>query len=252
MQCAQLGYGPGDVVLHDVDLEVRRGDFLGVVGPNGSGKTTLLRTLLGLLRPVSGAVRRTGEAELAIGYVPQRETVDTIYPIPVGEIVLMGRYGRIGPLRRPTRRDREIARECMARTGILDRLESAYSELSGGQRQRVLIARALATEPDILVLDEPTHGLDLASETSLLALFRCLHQSIGLTVVIVSHLLGSVADSATRIAIITDGRIEVGPREEMLTGERLSRLYGMPVRVLDIEGHVSVVAKSGRPEGAAP
>lgn len=241
---AQLGYGRSQIVLRDVNLAVSRGEYLGIVGPNGSGKTTLLRTLLGLLKPVSGTVRVGDGAPLRIGYVPQRETVDTLYPIPVRDIVLMGRYPSIGLIRRPGRRDREMAVECLDHVGIAELAMRSYPQLSGGQRQRVLIARALATEPELLVLDEPTHGMDLPSEHSLLNLVRKLHLERRLAVILVSHLLGSVAESAKRIAIIANGRIEAGPREEMLTAERLTRLYGIDVRVYDIEGRCAIVAAS--------
>lgn len=240
---ADLGYHRRQIVLADVNLTVHRGEYIGIVGPNGSGKTTLIRTLLGLLRPVSGEV---GLAPgIRYGYVPQRDTVDTLFPIPVLDIVLMGRYGRIGPLRRPSRRDRERARECLDHVNIGDLAGRNYPELSGGQRQRVLIARALATEPDLLVLDEPTHGMDLPSEHSLLELVRYLHREDGLAVVLVSHLLGSVADSAQQIAIIAHGRLEEGPTDAMLSAERLSRLYDMPVAAHRIEGRWAIVPGRG-------
>ncbi|MFN3653435.1 MAG: metal ABC transporter ATP-binding protein [Armatimonadota bacterium] len=242
---ADLGYSRRDVVLREVVLRIRQGDYLGIVGPNGSGKTTLIRTLLGLLRPVSGAVRIGHERPFRFGYVPQRETVDTLFPIPVEEIVLMGRYARVGIIRQPGRADREIARACLDQVGIGDLARRSYTELSGGQRQRVLIARALATEPDVLVLDEPTHGMDLPSEHGLLELVRRLHAEQGLAVVLVSHLLGSVAESAQRIAIIAHGRLEEGPREEMLSAERLTRLYGMPVGVYMVNGRCAILPGNG-------
>lgn len=245
---AQLGYGRRDIVLRDIHLQIRSGEYWGIVGPNGSGKTTLLRTLLGLLRPVAGNVvaQREG-APLRFGYVPQRETVDSLFPIPVLDIVVMGRYGRIGVAKRPGKRDREIARECLDHVGIGNLAHRNYPELSGGQRQRVLIARALATEPDLLVLDEPTHGMDMPSEHGLLELVRSLHTERGLTVVLVSHLLGSVADSADRIAIIAHGSLEAGTREEMLTAQRLSRLYDMEVKVHQIDGRFAVMPGNGTP-----
>lgn len=238
---AQLGYSRRDIILRDVNLHLAEGEYLGIVGPNGSGKTTLLRTLLGLLRPVSGTLRVGHNSRLRIGYVPQRETVDTLFPIPVEEIVLMGRYARVGIIRRPGRSDREVARRCLDQVGMLEFAHRSYSELSGGQRQRVLIARALATEPELLVLDEPTHGMDMPSEYGLLKLVKQLHVEQKLAVILVSHLLGSVAEAAERIAIIAGGRIEEGTRAEMLTAERLSRLYGMDVKVHDLNGRCAIV-----------
>jgi ABC-type Mn2+/Zn2+ transport system ATPase subunit len=238
---AQLGYSRRQIVLKDVNLTVRRGEYVGIVGPNGSGKTTLLRTLLGLLRPVAGTVRVGDGSRLRIGYVPQRDTVDALFPIPVEEIVLMGRYPHVGLLRHPGRKDRDLARQCLEQVGLLDLSHRNYTELSGGQRQRVLIARALATEPELLVLDEPTHGMDMPSEHGLLQLVKQLHVERRLAVIIVSHLLGSVAESAERIAIIANGRIDEGPRAEMLTAQRLSQLYGMDVRVYDLDGRCAIV-----------
>lgn len=246
---AQLGYGRRAVILRDVDLQINRGVFWGVVGPNGSGKTTFLRTLLGLLKPVSGEVTIGVTEPVRFGYVPQRETVDTLFPIPVEEIVLMGRYGRLGIVRQPGREDREIARACMAQVGIEALARRDYTQLSGGQRQRVLIARALATQPNVLVLDEPTHGMDLPSEHALLELVRKLQTENGLTVVLVSHLLGSVADAAQSIAIIAGGRLETGTREEMLSASRLSSLYGVEVRVENVQGRSAILVENGASGG---
>ncbi len=239
---ADLGYGRHDLVLREVRLSVRRGDFLGIVGPNGSGKTTLLRTLLGLLTPVRGVVRRSASS-VVIGYVPQRDTVDSMFPISVQEIVLMGRYPKLGVIRRPRPADRMLALRALEQVGIGDLARRNYPELSGGQKQRALIARALAAEPDILVLDEPTNGMDLHSEHSLLELIGGLHAAGRLTVVLVSHLLANVANWAPRIAIINDGRLEEGTREEMLTGERLSRMYGIDVGVHLLDGRYAVVTR---------
>jgi ABC-type Mn2+/Zn2+ transport system ATPase subunit len=238
---AHLGYGRHSLVLENVDLEVERGEFLGIVGPNGSGKTTLLRTLLGLIKPISGTVRIGEGKPLRYGYVPQRETVDSLFPIPVQDIVVMGRYNRIGPLRRPGRKDHVIALQSLEHVGIADLARSSYRDLSGGQKQRALIARALATEPDVLVLDEPTNGMDVASEHALLDFVRTLHGEGRLTVILVSHLLANVANCAHRIAIIAGGRVDEGSREEMLTTEHLSRLYGMEIQVRDVDGRCVIV-----------
>lgn len=244
---AQLGYGWRNIILHDVNLAINRGDFLGIVGPNGSGKTTLLRTLLGLLKPVSGTVR-IGEGEpIRYGYVPQRDTVDTLFPIPVEEIVLMGRYRRVGLIKRPSKADREIALRSLEQVGIGGLARASYRDLSGGQKQRALIARALATEPDMLVLDEPTNGMDLASEHALLDLTTSLHEQNRLTVILVSHLLENVANCAQRIAIIANGALDEGTRQEMLTTEHLSRLYRMEVKVMDIDDRCVIITGSKHP-----
>src|SRR5207253_1353793 len=206
-----LGYG-GVPVLHDVDLDIRAGEFLGIVGPNGSGKTTLIKAILELLRPLSGTIVRNSarDERLHFGYVPQRDTVDAIFPISVRQIAAMGRFGRVGLFRRLSKADWALVDEALERVGIADLARRTYGQLSGGQKQRTLIARALASEPDLLVLDEPTNGMDLPSEHALLELVSELHLRNRLTVVMITHLLSNVANYADRIAIIADAALEVG------------------------------------------
>jgi ABC-type Mn2+/Zn2+ transport system ATPase subunit len=224
-----LGYGRR-AVLRDVDLDVPVGDFLGIVGPNGAGKTTLLKALLGTLPPLGGTIRAPGRG-VAFGYVPQRQAVDETFPLTVHEMILMGRFARIGLLRRPGRGDHARVVESAEHVGIAALLGRRYRTLSGGQKQRTLIARALAAEPTILVLDEPTNGMDLPAENAIMELVRRLHVEDGLTVVMVSHLLNVVASYVARLAIVGDGRLEVGPIGTMLTAEKLTALYGIDVRV---------------------
>ncbi len=239
-----LGYGRR-VVLRDVRLTVASGDFLGIVGPNGAGKTTLLKALLGTLAPVGGQLTISVPAGM-FGYVPQREAVDETFPLTVREMITMGRFARVGLLRRPGRDD--AARVCAAaqHVGIEDLLDRRYRTLSGGQKQRTLIARALAAEPSILVLDEPTNGMDLPSEKAIMDLVCTLHEQDGLTVVMVSHLLNVVASYVRRLAIVGEGRVEVGSVEEMLTAEKLSALYRMRVMVEQVEGRAVVLAGASR------
>jgi ABC-type Mn2+/Zn2+ transport system ATPase subunit len=246
---ATLGYGRRSI-LQGVSLDICEGDFLGVVGPNGSGKSTLVKSMLGLLRPLEGELTlSSGNDRPRFGYVPQRDTVDPIFPLQVREIVAMGRYGRVGLIRRLSRTDWEVVERSLERVGIADLARRGYGELSGGQRQRTLIARALAAEPEMLVLDEPTNGMDLSSEHALLELIRDLHDRSGLTVLLVTHLLSNVANYAHRIAIIAGERLEVGPRDEMLTEARLSSLYGIPVLVDRLGDRIAVVpAANGGPQ----
>jgi manganese/zinc/iron transport system ATP- binding protein len=224
-----LGYSRR-VVLRDIDLDVPAGDFLGIVGPNGAGKTTLLKALLGTLRPLHGSVR-IPKHRVVFGYVPQREAVDETFPLTVHEMILMGRFARIGLFRRPRSDDHARAVESAKHVGIAHLLERRYRTLSGGQKQRTLIARALAAEPTILVLDEPTNGMDLPAEHAMMELVRRLHVEDGLTVVMVSHLLNVVASYVARLAIVGNGRLEVGPVDTMLTAEKLTALYDTAVRV---------------------
>src|SRR5438270_13082045 len=181
---ATLGYGRR-AVLTNVTFDVPEGDFLGLVGPNGAGKTTILRAILGSLKPMSGSV--TIALGLRFGYVPQRDSVDYNFPLKVTDVVMMGRYDRIGVGRRPTREDRQRAIDALDHVGIADLAERQLSALSGGQKQRTLIARALVGEPNILVLDEPTNGMDLVSTTQVLSLIRARHEGANITLLMVSH-----------------------------------------------------------------
>lgn len=247
LEDAAVGYR-GAALLRGVDLAVGEGDFLAVVGPNGGGKTTLVRSALGALPLLGG--RRVARRPLRVGYVPQREHVDTIWPFRTGEVVRMGRVPLLGPLRRPGPADREAVRRAMARVRIEDLQDHAYGELSGGQRQRTLIARALAAEPELLVLDEPTNGMDPAAELATMDLLRELHAAGGLAVVMVSHRLEAVANYARTLAFVDKAQalFRTGALDEMLRPEALSALYGRAVAVREHEGR-RLVYPTG---GAAP
>jgi ABC-type Mn2+/Zn2+ transport system ATPase subunit len=232
---AAIGYGRRPL-LTGVDLEVDPEDFLAVVGPNGGGKTTLVRTLLGAQPIVSGRLVRP--RPVRIGYVPQREHVDTAWPFTAGQVVLMGRVPLLGPVRRARPADREAAARALRRVGLSQVADWPYGELSGGQRQRTLIARALAAEPELLVLDEPTSGMDPAAELSVVEFLRGLHEGGGLAIVMVSHRLDTVASTATRLAFVDKDKplFRVGPLAEMLVPDALGALYGRPVAVREVEG----------------
>jgi ABC-type Mn2+/Zn2+ transport system ATPase subunit len=237
---ATLGYGQ-HAVLRGINLDILEHDFLGIVGPNGSGKTTILRTFLRSLKPLAGSV--TIAPGLRFGYVPQRDVVDTLFPLQVLDVVMMGRYDRIGLGRRPSATDRELARSALDRVGIAHLADRPLTSLSGGQRQRTLIARALVGEPNVLVLDEPTNGMDLVATTQILGLVRDLHERTGITVVMVSHALNEVANYVERIALVHEGGYVVGTVEDVMTQESLSAMYGIPVEVSSFDGHRIVLAK---------
>lgn len=243
-----IGYG-GRPLLSGIDLAVSPGDFLAVVGPNGGGKTTLLRTLLGVLPPVAG--RREQPARLRVGYVPQRDHVDTLWPLTALDVVLMGRTRLAGPGRWLGSEDRERAGAALARVGLADLAGRPFRTLSGGQRQRTLIARALAAEPELLALDEPTSGMDPAAELSAMDLLRALQRG-GMAVVMVSHRLEVVANFARTLAFADQerGLWRTGPLEEMLTPAGLSALYGREVRVREEQGRRFVYPADG-PGGSA-
>jgi ABC-type Mn2+/Zn2+ transport system ATPase subunit len=230
LEGAAVGYR-GRPLLADVHLAVHPGDFLAIVGPNGGGKTTLVRTLLGSLPPVAGRVVRP--RALRAGYVPQREGVDTVWPFTAGEVVLMGRTPGLGAFRWPRAADRDAANAALARVGLDGVSALPFGELSGGQRQRTLIARALAADPELLVLDEPTSGMDPAAELSTMDLLRALHAGGALAVVMVSHRLDAVANAARTLVFVDKDRglFRVGSLDEMLRPEALGALYGRPVAV---------------------
>jgi ABC-type Mn2+/Zn2+ transport system ATPase subunit len=235
LEGAAVGYG-GRAILKDVELTVEPGDFLAVVGPNGGGKTTVLLTLLGALPLIAGRLVRP--RPVRVGYVPQRDHVDAIWPFTAGEVALMGRVPGIGPWRRPGAADLEKVRDAMARVGIEDLGGKAYGELSGGQRQRTLIARALAAEPELLALDEPTNGMDPAAELATMDLLRELHGGGTLAIVMVSHRLENVANYARTLAFVDKDKalFRVGPLDEMLRPEALGALYGRSVAVRQENG----------------
>lgn len=235
-----LGYGR-KTVLTNLTFQIPVGDFLGLVGPNGAGKTTILRAILGSLTPMHGSVTRADG--LRFGYVPQRDNVDYHFPLKVVDVVLMGRYDRIGLARRANRHDRARALAALEHVGIEHLADEALSALSGGQRQRTLIARALVGEPNLLVLDEPTNGMDLVSTTQILGLVRELHERDGLTVLMVSHALNEVANYVRRIALVLEGGFRLGAANEIMTEETLSEMYGIPVEVSSFGDHRMVFAR---------
>lgn len=240
LSAVSLGYG-GTPILKNVTLTVYEGDFLALVGPNGSGKTTLLRALMGVLPPLAGAIHRP-RGRVVSGYVPQERELDPAFPLSALDLVLLGRVGRLGPGRRPGRRDREITLNALTRVGVAELANAPFQDLSGGQKQRVLIARALTAEPDLLVLDEPTAGMDLRSERELMDLIADLGRT-RLTTVMASHNLHVVANYARRIAIVDRERqiFRVGAADEILTDSTLTALYGRSVRVREVDGHRTIV-----------
>ena len=239
---ATLAYGRR-VVLSDLTFQIPEGDFLGLVGPNGAGKTTILRAILGTLDPIAGTVVR--QSDLRFGYVPQRDQVDYGFPLRVLDVVLMGRYDRVGIGRRPRGEDRDRALAALDAVGIRELAMQALTQLSGGQKQRTLIARALVGEPNLLVLDEPTTGMDLVSTTQILGLVRELHERSGLTVLMVSHALNEIANYVTRIALVQEGSFRIGAVDEIVNERTLSELYGIPVEVDSFAGHRIVLARRG-------
>ncbi len=233
LACHGLDFGyDGRPVLRDVNLAIPAGDFVSVVGPNGSGKTTLLKLALGLLLPTAGEVTVFGErperARHRIGYVPQHAHLDPLFPVSALDVVLMGRLG-LGPRLGPWRgRDRDAARAALAEVGLGDHADRHFSALSGGQKQRTLIARSLAGEPELLLLDEPTAGLDAHVEEGFFRLLEELNRR--LTIVMVSHDLGFVA-GVVKSVICVGQKVVVHPTSA-ITGQVIADLYGADMRMI--------------------
>lgn len=224
-----LGYD-GRVVLERLSFALESGECLALVGPNGAGKTTLLRGILGLIPVLAGRIEYGFDRSTSPpGYVPQRETLDPIFPLTVFEVVLMGTYGRLAPLQPVGRRQRQLAAQCLERVGLADLADRPFWALSGGQKQRVLIARALAVEPRLLLLDEPTAGVDPGAATTIMDLIARLNRDQDLTVVLVSHHLRLVRSLVHSVVWIEDGGARKGATELMLAPERIMELFG-PLR----------------------
>jgi zinc transport system ATP-binding protein len=239
-----FAYDIGPSVLEHVSLVVAEGEFLGLVGPNGGGKSTLLKLVLGLLRPSAGEVRVAGGTPRAsrrmIGYVPQYARFVHDFPISVEETVLLGRLGTTRLLGGYRAADREAARLAMREAEVLDLGQRPLGTLSGGQLQRVLVARALACEPRILILDEPTANIDMRAETEIFDLFKELNQRM--TIVVVSHDIAFISRYVTRVACLN--RTLLCHQPEPIGLEVIEKLYGMPVRRIR---HDSTCETEGKP-----
>jgi ABC-type Mn2+/Zn2+ transport system ATPase subunit len=219
---ASIGYG-GTPILRGVSLSVVAGECVALLGPNGSGKTTLFKTLLGILPPIAGEVRASRERPPRFGYVPQRERLDSIFPITVREVVRMGAYRRVRPFLPLPEASHEAVAAALARVGAAGWEPRLLRELSGGERQRVLIARALVSRPTVLLLDEPTTGVDMATESAVIELVRELLAG-GLAVLMVSHNLHTVEQLARRVIWVHRGELRRGSAAEMLTPEHIREM----------------------------
>ena len=228
---AAVGYGRR-VVLPDVNLSLRRGSFTGLLGANGSGKSTLLKTILRILPLLHGRmVLNPVDGRMPVlGYMPQRESLDHIYPLSSFEVVLMAACGRVGPGRSINRTERDFARQCLAETGAADLVSKLFSQLSGGQKQRVLMARALATKPDFLLLDEPTAGIDANATRAVMEVLKQIHAQYHHTILMVSHDLTTVRQYAEEVIWLHEGKAMQGPVNELLTAEKIEELLSLQLR----------------------
>jgi ABC-type Mn2+/Zn2+ transport system ATPase subunit len=220
-----VGYG-NRAVLSDVSVTLARGSFTGLLGANGSGKSTLIKTILGIIPPLAGRVLfSAGDgAPAALGYVPQRETLDPIFLLSSFEVVLMAACARVKPGRYVNRAERDWAHQCLAETDSDSLARKRFGELSGGQRQRVLIARALATKPDFLLLDEPTAGVDAAATQTIMELLQRVHEQHYLTLLMVNHDLAAVRKTAREVIWLHGGRVLHGAVAELLSREKIEEI----------------------------
>lgn len=222
-------------VLWDVDLDVPEGQLVGIIGPNGAGKSTMIKAVMDLVPKASGWVKiygkDYGEMRKIIGYVPQRESVDWDFPINALDVVLMGRYGHIGWMRRPGKEDRRLARESLDKVGMGDFAERQISQLSGGQQQRVFLARALAQDARIYMMDEPFAGVDAATERAIIDIMVTLREQ-GKTILVVHHDLQTVTEYFNWVIMLNMRVVASGLTREVFTDENLQKTYGGRLTVL--------------------
>ncbi len=236
----------GKPALEDVSLQVRRGDQVAVVGPNGAGKSTLFNVITGILEPQQGVVRIAGSGpfgHICVGYVPQRNRIDWRFPVNVSDVVMMGRVGKAGMLRRLGREDRRHVHHALEQVDMLPYANRQIGELSGGQQQRVFLARALAQEAELLLLDEPLAGLDIPSQEAILRILAQMRAG-GITLLIATHDLNQAAEQFDQMILLNRRVVAYGPPAQVLTTENLARAYGGQLHVVHTNGGDVVVTDS--------
>jgi ABC-type Mn2+/Zn2+ transport system ATPase subunit len=227
----------GIPALDDISLTVNRGDQVAVVGPNGAGKSTLFNVIAGIVTPQQGSVRVYGSGptrHICVGYVPQRNRIDWRFPVSVNDTVMMGRIGKMGMFRWPSRQDRDIVATALKKVQMQDYAGRQIGELSGGQQQRVFLARALAQESELLLLDEPLAGLDMPSQETFLGLLGDL-QSSGITMLIATHDLNQAAQLFPRIMLLNHHLVAFGGPSDVLVEDVLLQAYGDQMHVVQTE-----------------
>lgn len=241
-----------DVALRGISLTIHDGEFIAIIGPNGAGKTTLLTLINGLGKLVSGNVKVLGHdighgnghsLRKKVGYVSQLQNIDPRMPMNVSEVALIGRYGKLGLFKRPSAIDKDIARNMLELVGMKALSDRPVGHLSGGEQQRMAIARCLAQEPEIFLLDEPTASLDWRAKSSILELVKEIHDSRRLTTLFVTHDLSSVPPTCDRIIMMKDGLIWAdGAHDKIFTDDNLSLLFDLPVTEIKQRMQLSTVA----------
>ncbi len=219
-------------VVKDVSLQIHKGDYLGIIGPNGGGKSTLLKLMLGILKPKKGSVQIFGtdiekfKEWYKIGYVQQRTSIEMNFPITVEEVVAMGRYGKRGLFHFPTNEDKEKTLQALKQVDMLPFANRRISDLSGGQQQRVFIARALAAEPEVIVLDEPTVGVDIKSQQQFYGLLKKLNKELSITLVLATHDINVIIDQSTELACVDQTLVYYGDPSEFKKSKPVADRYG--------------------------
>jgi len=233
----------GSAALDDVTFDLRAGEQVAVVGPNGAGKSTLLKAVAGVLAPTTGAVTVYGHGpggHICIAYVPQRSVVDWQFPVTVRDVVLMGRIGQLGLFRHPGKRDQAQVHECLELVGIADLANRQINELSGGQQQRMFIARALAQEAELMLMDEPLTGLDVPSQEGIFQLLRDL-RARGVTIMLSTHDLDQAVQYFDRVMLLNRRLLGFGEPADVFTPERLMAAYGGHLHLLPVNGGLVAV-----------
>lgn len=234
-------YRNGHTALRDASFDIPEGTIAALVGVNGSGKSTLFKAIMGLLRLSRGSIAVLGgTVEQAIranriAYVPQSEDVDWSFPVLVEDVVMMGRYGRMGFLRRPRREDREAVDQALVRVGLTELRQRQIGELSGGQQKRVFLARALAQDARVILLDEPFTGVDVQTEDAIIVLLRALREE-GRVMLVSTHNLGSVPEFCDRTILVNRTVLACGPTQQVFTRANLERTFGGVLRHFDLPG----------------
>jgi len=234
----------GQTILQNINFQIFNGEYIAIIGPNGGGKTTLIRMLLGLEKPTSGEIRLFGKKLKQfkewhkIGYVPQRAShVDANFPATVEDIVNMGRIAKRGIFAGMSQEDREIVQDAMQKMDIADLKDKMVGTLSGGQRQRVMIARALASSPEILILDEPNTGVDVVSQQRFYKLLAKLNKEDGITILFITHDIGVIADDIGRLFTINQQATICNDPKKALSCEEMSELYGIDAHLIHNHKH---------------
>lgn len=236
-------------VLWGIDLSIDEGQLVGIIGPNGAGKSTLIKAVMGLLPLSSGWVKCYGEPvskrKRMLGYIPQRESVDWDFPVTAFDVVLMGRYGHVGLFRGPSKKDRQIAHECMELVGMGGFADRQINNLSGGQQQRIFLARALALDSRVYLMDEPFAGIDAATETAIVSILQELRNQ-GKTCLVVHHDLQTAADYFDSIILLNMRLVAYGPTSEVFTPDLLQKTYGGRLTILADAAQAVAAAQDGQ------